>query len=277
MPPAPDLVNWTEHDVALPYSAEQQIFSGSVVVDYDNTSGFGYGPNGEPPVVAIYTANIPPLNGEPYDQEQALAYSHDGGMTWTFYDGNPVLDIPDPEFRDPKVFWQDNPGDDDYWVMGVARPLAREAEFYKSYDLKDWSFLSSFGPANAVGGIWEVPDLIEMTVENTGETKYLLVQNLNPGRHRRRIGGAVLHRRLGRSHVHRRQHQHGRTPGRRRLRGIRVRLRRLDGRGRRPSGQAPLPGPSASSRPSSGSTAQGSSTASSTRRAIRATSAPGGC
>ena len=178
---SPDLVNWTEHDVALPYSAEQQIFSGSVVVDYDNTSGFGYGPNGEPPVVAIYTANIPPLNGEPYDQEQALAYSHDGGMTWTFYDGNPVLDIPDPEFRDPKVFWQDNPGDDDYWVMGVARPLAREAEFYKSYDLKDWSFLSSFGPANAVGGIWEVPDLIEMTVENTGETKYLLIQNLNPG------------------------------------------------------------------------------------------------
>ena len=80
---SPDLVNWTEHDVALPYSAEQQIFSGSVVVDYDNTSGFGYGPNGEPPVVAIYTANIPPLNGEPYDQEQALAYSHDGGMTWT--------------------------------------------------------------------------------------------------------------------------------------------------------------------------------------------------
>ncbi|WP_026617525.1 GH32 C-terminal domain-containing protein [Ensifer aridi] len=176
-----DLVNWTEHEVALPYSAEQQIFSGSIVVDYNNTSGFGYGPNGEPPVVAIYTANIPPQNGEPQDQEQALAFSHDGGMTWTFYDGNPVLDIPDPEFRDPKVFWQDNPGDDDYWVMGVARPLAREAEFYKSYDLKDWSYLSSFGPANAVGGIWEVPDLIKMTVENTGETKYLLIQNLNPG------------------------------------------------------------------------------------------------
>ena len=176
-----DLVNWTEHDVALPYSAEQQIFSGSVVVDYENTSGFGYGPNGEPPVVAIYTANINATEGEPQDQEQSLAFSHDGGMTWTFYDGNPVLDIPDPEFRDPKVFWQDNPGEDDYWVMGVARPLIREAEFYKSYDLKDWSLLSSFGPANAVGGIWEVPDLIKMTVENTGETKYLLIQNLNPG------------------------------------------------------------------------------------------------
>lgn len=178
---SPDLVTWTEQDVALPWSAEEQIFSGSIVVDYENTSGFGYGPDGAPPVVAIYTANIPPLNGEPYDQEQALAYSHDGGMTWTTYGENPVLDIDDPEFRDPKVFWQDNPGDDDYWVMGVARPLNRAAEFYKSYDLKDWSFLSSFGPANAVGGIWEVPDLIEMTVENTGETKYLLIQNLNPG------------------------------------------------------------------------------------------------
>lgn len=170
-----DLVNWTELDVALPYSAEQLIFSGSIVVDYDNTAGFGYGENGEPPIVAIYTAALP---GE---QEQALAYSLDGGYAWTFYDGNPVLDIPDPEFRDPKVFWQDNPGEDDYWVMAIVRAVAREAEFYRSDNLKDWDFMSSFGPANAVGGVWEVPDLIEMTVENTGETKHLLVMNLNPG------------------------------------------------------------------------------------------------
>lgn len=176
-----DLVTWTELDVALPFSAEEQIFSGSIVVDYANTAGFGYGPNGEAPIVAIYTANIPPQDGEPQDQEQALAYSRDGGYTWEKYDGNPVLDIADPEFRDPKVFWQDNPGDDDYWVMAIARPLAREAEFYRSDDLKDWSYMSSFGPGGAVSGIWEVPDLIEMTVENTGETKWLLVQNLNPG------------------------------------------------------------------------------------------------
>lgn len=176
-----DLVTWTEVDVALPYSAEEQIFSGSVVVDHSNTAGFGFGPNGEAPIVAIYTANIPPQNGEPQDQEQALAYSLDGGFTWEKYDGNPVLDIADPEFRDPKVFWQDNPGEDDYWVMAIARPLAREAEFYRSDDLKNWSYMSSFGPGGAVSGIWEVPDLIEMTVENTGETKWLLVQNLNPG------------------------------------------------------------------------------------------------
>jgi sucrose-6-phosphate hydrolase SacC (GH32 family) len=176
-----DLVTWTELDVALPFSAEEQIFSGSIIVDYANTAGFGYGPNGEAPIVAIYTANIPPQDGEPQDQEQALAYSRDGGYTWEKYDGNPVLDIADPEFRDPKVFWQDNPGDDDYWVMAIARPLAREAEFYRSDDLKDWSYMSSFGPGGAVSGIWEVPDLIEMTVENTGETKWLLVQNLNPG------------------------------------------------------------------------------------------------
>lgn len=177
-----DLINWTEKDVAISYvPGTEEIFSGSVVVDYDNTSGFGYGANGEPPIVAIYTSNIPPQNGEPQDQEQSLAYSVDGGNTWKRYEGNPVLDMEDPEFRDPKVFWQDNPGSDDYWVMGVARPLMRTAEFYKSYDLLNWDFMSDFGPANAIGGIWEVPDLIKMEVENTGETKYLLVQNLNPG------------------------------------------------------------------------------------------------
>jgi hypothetical protein len=65
--------------------------------------------------------------------------------------------------------------------MSVVRAVARETEFYRSDDLKDWDYMSTFGPANAVGGVWEVPDLIEMTVENTGETKWLLVQNINPG------------------------------------------------------------------------------------------------
>jgi sucrose-6-phosphate hydrolase SacC (GH32 family) len=116
-----DLVNWTEQDLALPYTDTDFVFSGSVVVDHENTSGFGYGPNGEPPVVAIYTNFHLPQGSEPYDQEQALAYSLDGGSTWEFYEGNPVLDIADNEFRDPKVFWQDNPGDDDYWVMAVVR------------------------------------------------------------------------------------------------------------------------------------------------------------
>ena len=66
-----------------------------------------------------------------------------------------MLDLPDPEFRDPKVFWQDNPGDDDYWVMAAVRAVSRQVEFYRSDDLKDWDLLSSFGPANAVGGVWE--------------------------------------------------------------------------------------------------------------------------
>ena len=178
-----DLVDWTELDVALPATDTEMYFSGSAVVDHNNTSGFGYGVNGEPPIVAIYTSFIPATAGQTYDQNQAIAYSLDGGNTWTPYSGNPVIDDASNEFRDPKVFWQDDATDPDggYWVMGVVKAVERVTEFYRSDDLREWTFLSDFGPANAVGGVWEVPDLIEMTVENTGETKYLLVQNLNPG------------------------------------------------------------------------------------------------
>jgi fructan beta-fructosidase len=83
-----DLVNWTEQDLALPYTSTDWVFSGSAVVDYDNTSGFSYGVNGEPPVVAIYTNFHLAQSGEAFDQEQALAYSLDGGYTWELYEGN---------------------------------------------------------------------------------------------------------------------------------------------------------------------------------------------
>lgn len=180
---SPDLIDWTEQEVALLYEEAEFFFSGGAVVDHANTSGFGYGENGEPPVVATYTSFIPATETETYDQYQSIAYSLDNGETWTQYEGNPVLDAESNEFRDPKVFWQEDESDPDggYWVMGVVKALERVTEFHRSDDLKSWDLLSTFGPANAVGGVWEVPDLIEMTVENTGETKYLLIQNLNPG------------------------------------------------------------------------------------------------
>jgi sucrose-6-phosphate hydrolase SacC (GH32 family) len=170
-----DLLTWHELPVAIPTGDTDWIFSGSIVVDENNTAGFGYGANGEPPIVAIYTD----ANKFEAEQEQAIAYSHDGGLTFTKYEGNPVLDIEDPEFRDPKVFWDEDQG---HWVMAVARPLIREIEFYSSDDLKSWDYLSSFGPEGATGGIWEVPDLIELPVDgDPSNTKHVLIVNLNPG------------------------------------------------------------------------------------------------
>ena len=137
---------------------------------------------------------------------------------------------PIPSSATRRCSGQDNPGDDDYWVMGVARRLAREAEFYKSYDLKDWSFLSSFGPANAVGGIWEVPDTHRDDGREPGETKYLLIENLNPGgvaggRRRSTSSG------IGTGHRHAENIRTAGRPGDVVFEGIEVRLRRLDARG----------------------------------------------
>jgi sucrose-6-phosphate hydrolase SacC (GH32 family) len=170
-----DLLTWHELPVAIPSGDTDWIFSGSIVVDENNTSGFGNGLDGQPPFVAIYTD----ANKFMPEQEQAIAYSHDGGLTFTKYEGNPVLDITDPEFRDPKVFWDEDAG---HWTMAVARPLVREIEFYSSTDLKSWDYLSSFGPQGATGGIWEVPDLIELPVDgDPNNTKHVLIVNLNPG------------------------------------------------------------------------------------------------
>jgi len=170
-----DLLTWHQLPVAIPSGDTDWIFSGSIVVDSNNTSGFGYGTKGEPPIVAIYTD----ANKFVAEQEQALAYSLDGGMTFTKYEGNPVLDIADPEFRDPKVIWDEDEG---HWLMTVARPLTREVEFYSSANLKSWEYLSSFGQQGATGGVWEVPDLIELPVDgDPNNTKHVLVVNLNPG------------------------------------------------------------------------------------------------
>jgi beta-fructofuranosidase/levanase len=168
-----DLVHWRELPVAIPYSEQEQIFSGSVVVDEANTSGFGT--EAEPPLVAMYTS-VDPDTGV---QSQALAYSNDRGRTWTKYDGNPVLDIGSTEFRDPKVFWYDEGG---YWVMSAVLAEQHVVQFYRSDDLRSWTHLSDFGPANAVGGVWEMPDLFPLPVDgNPEDTRWVLLVSLNPG------------------------------------------------------------------------------------------------
>ena len=168
-----DLVHWQNLPVALPEEDGIMIFSGSAVVDEKNTSGFGL--SGKPPMVAIYTG-YHPADGR---QDQRIAYSTDRGRTWTKYSGNPVIDIKSTDFRDPKVFWYEP---SKRWIMVVVLAAERKVRFYASPDLKGWTHLSDFGPAGAIGGAWECPDLFELPVAGKpGLTKWGLIVSLNPG------------------------------------------------------------------------------------------------
>ena len=161
-----DLVHWEHLPVALYEENDVMIFSGSAVVDWKNTSGLGKG--GKPPMVAIYTGHYTkrPL------QNQHIAYSNDRGRTWIKYAGNPVLDIGEKDFRDPKVIWHEGTK---RWVMTVAWPTHRKVRFYVSPNLKDWTHLSDFGPAGSTTGIWECPDLFPL------KTKWVLIVNVGSG------------------------------------------------------------------------------------------------
>lgn len=183
-----DLVHWDEQPVAIPQTfdesgtAIEDIFSGSVVVDEQNTSGFGTAD--EPPTVAIYTSAYTPAHpAHAGTQAQSLAYSTDDGLTWTKYEGNPVLDRGSANFRDPKVIrYTDPETGESYWVMVAVEALQYKVVLYRSDDLKTWTHLSDFGPANATGGIWECPDLFPLAVDgDPSNVKWVMVVNLNPG------------------------------------------------------------------------------------------------
>jgi fructan beta-fructosidase len=174
-----DLVHWKHLPIALHPDEHGYIFSGSAVVDWNNTSGFGAGE--EPPLVAIFTYHDPSRRErQTNDHEtQGIAYSNDRGRTWTKYEGNPVLQnlAAERDFRDPNVFWHAPTG---RWVMVLA--VFDHVELWGSPDLKTWSRLGAFGEGvGAHGGTWECPDLFPLRVEGHGETKWVLIQNLNPG------------------------------------------------------------------------------------------------
>lgn len=168
-----DLVHWEHLPIALYEEGDVMIFSGSAVIDWKNTSGFGQGKR--PPMVAIYTGHDTkrPL------QNQHLAFSNDRGRTWTKYSGNPVLDIGDKDFRDPKVFWHE---ETQRWIMVVSWPTHRQIRIYNSTDLKHWVHSSDFGPAGSVDGIWECPDLLRVpTVDSKRNQKWVLIVNVGSG------------------------------------------------------------------------------------------------
>ena len=161
---SPDLLTWTEHDVALPWRERHDVFSGSAVVDWHNTSGLGQPGDPHPPVVAMYTA------AGYYHQAQHLALSRDGGTTWDFATPKPVLDEGRQDFRDPKTIWHAVSGQ---WVSVVVHPNERQIGVYGSPDLHVWTALSTFGPAGGVDGIWEVPDLFPLT-DSGGHERWVM-------------------------------------------------------------------------------------------------------
>ena len=165
-----DLVHWQyEGDPVMP-DAWGLIFSGSSVVDTDNTAGFGPGA-----IVAFYTSAKSTPWGDV--QMQSMAYSTDDGKSFTRYEGNPILTSTERDFRDPKVFWY-APGK--HWVMLLA--VGQQMQIFSSKNLKEWKHESDFGLKHgAHGGVWECPDLVELPIEGTKEKRWVLICNLNPG------------------------------------------------------------------------------------------------
>ncbi|WP_308268772.1 glycoside hydrolase family 32 protein, partial [Prevotella sp.] len=160
-----DLMHWKFEGKAVEPDAWGTIFSGSAVVDHNNTAGFGNGS-----VVAMYTSA-----GE--NQTQSLAYSTDNGKTFTKYAGNPVITSNTPDFRDPHMFWNE---DIKKWNMILAE--GQHMNIYSSADLKEWTLESQFGAEYGNhGGVWECPDLMKMKVRGTNKYKWMLICNINPG------------------------------------------------------------------------------------------------
>lgn len=160
-----DLVHWTFEGDPVQPDALGTVFSGSAVVDKNNSAGFG-----KDAIVALYTSA-----GE--NQTQSLAYSTDGGKTFAKYEGNPVITNNVPDFRDPHIFWNE---DIKKWNMILA--AGQHMEIYSSDNLKDWKYESSFGEGyGSHAGVWECPDLMKMKVRGTDKEKWMLICNINPG------------------------------------------------------------------------------------------------
>lgn len=174
---SPDLVHWRElnsmaiegvpHDIAT--------FTGSVAVDTAGSAGYG-----RDALLAAFTS----YDRNSHKQSQSIAFSHDGGTTFRYYDQNPVIDIWSTEFRDPTVIWDP---DSARWVMAVAKALEKKIAFYSSPDFKHWEWMSDFGPMGDVERSWECPDIFRLTAPD-GREKWILVVSVNWAREQYFVG-----------------------------------------------------------------------------------------
>lgn len=161
-----DLVTWEHHPAAIEANGLGAVFSGSSVVDTENTAGFG-----KDAIVSLYTS-------ADVSQVQSLAHSNDNGQTFDIYPGNPLITL-ESEARDPNMFWD---AANRRWVLSLAHALDHEMLFFTSPDLKEWTLQGAFGKGiGAQDGVWECPDLFKLKVGGTNEEKWVLVCNINPG------------------------------------------------------------------------------------------------
>lgn len=161
-----DLMHWQEQPVAMTRNQWGDIFSGSCVIDKDNTAGFG-----KNAMIALYT-------GADGKQQECLAYSTDGGKTFQQYHKNPVIANDDDNLRDPKVFWHEQ---SKQWIMCLAKGWKTGIEIWGSKNLKEWNQLSIFNVDNPrlKDLQWECPDLLCMDYQ--GQKKWVLIVSVNPG------------------------------------------------------------------------------------------------
>ncbi|KAI1073024.1 hypothetical protein LB507_008921, partial [Fusarium sp. FIESC RH6] len=176
-----DLYHWINQPIAIfPPDNETFVFSGSAVIDVNNTSGFF--PDQDNGVVAIYTLASPTV------QDQAIAYSRDGGYTFEPYEGNPVIGSTSNQFRDPKVIRYN-----DSWIMVVAYPQDFEIGIFESSDLKEWTATSNFSHHGLLGLQYECPNMIRMPyIDEDGEKQddlWLMAISINPGAP---LGGSIM-------------------------------------------------------------------------------------
>lgn len=161
-----DLMNWEHHPAAIEPNGLGSVFSGSSVVDKDNTAGFG-----KDAVVSLYTS-------ADVSQVQSLAHSSDNGMTFEIYPGNPIITL-ESEARDPNMFWD---AANNRWVLSLAHALDHEMLIFTSPDLREWTLQSAFGKGEGCqDGVWECPDLFPLKVDGSDQEKWVLVCNINPG------------------------------------------------------------------------------------------------
>lgn len=182
-----DLYHWENQQIALfPPEELVYVFSGSAVVDVDNTSGFF--PDQDNGVVAILTLARYYEDGSAGPQVQAIAYSHDGGYTFKYYDGNPVIDSKSSQFRDPKVIWYE-----DHWVMVVSFAQEFVVGIYTSPDLKDWTHASNFSHHGLLGTQYECPNMVKLPIRDSPggsvvDEAYVMTVSVQPGAP---LGGSI--------------------------------------------------------------------------------------